>query len=788
MLRALDRKLLRDLWRIKGQALAIAAVIGSGVAMFVMYRSTFDSLGETLASYYDRNRFAHVFASAKRAPEGLAVRIAQIPGVAQAETRVVAEVTLDVPGMDEPAAGRLVSIPADRRPALNDLFLRQGRWIAPGRPDEVLVSESFAERHHLEPGAGLDAIINGRRRTLRIVGVALSPEYVYSIRPGDLMPDPERFGILWMERRALAAAFDLEGSFNDVVVRLAPGASEAEVLLRLDHLLAPYGSLGGIGRAQQPSHWFVNNELTQLINVGSFLPTLFLAVAGFLLNVVLTRIVSVQREQIAALKANGYSNLDLGLHFGKLGGIIALAGGAVGTLAGAWMGSGITRIYVDMFRFPVLAYHLAPHRIGQALLVALVAAVFGALGAVRRVAALAPAEAMRPEAPAAYSQTLLERIGLGRFLSAPSRMILRNLSRKPLRTAVSVFGIATGGALIVLGASMRDAVWALMDEQFAILQRQDATVSFTEPASARAFHELTRLPGVVYAEPLRSVPVRLRHGHLWRRTAIQGLIAAPRLDRLVDTTTFRPIQLPESGLVLSTALADLLEVEPGDLVTVEVLEGARPVRQVPVVQLIEQHMGTAAYLRLEAVQRLVGDRAISGAALQVEPSQAEALYRRLKEMPRVAAVSRKAAFIDSFRTNFAANLEIVVTFTTLFATIIAIGVVYNNARISLAERARELASLRVLGFRRSEISYIFLGELAAVTVLALPFVFLLGYGLAVFAMESFATELYRFPVALTRQSFARAGLTVVLASLVSGLVVRRQLDRLDLIAVLKTRE
>jgi putative ABC transport system permease protein len=789
MLRALDRKLLRDLWRMKGQAIAIAAVIGSGVAMFVMYRSTFDSLSHTLDSYYGRHRFAHVFASAKRAPEGLAARIARIPGVALAETRVVADVTLDVPGMNEPATGRLVSIPADRRPALNDLFLRQGRWIAPGRPDEILLSETFAERHRLGPGSGLDAVINGRRRHLHIVGIALSPEYVYSIRPGDLMPDPERFGVVWMERRALAAAFDLEGSFNDVAVRLAPGASEKEVLARLDRLLAPYGSLGGIGRSLQASHWFLNNELTQLINVGSFLPTLFLAVAAFLLNVVLTRIVSVQREQIAALKANGYSNLDLGLHFAKLGGIIALAGAVVGTLAGAWMGLGITKLYVDMFRFPVLDYFLAPFRIGQAVLVALAASLFGALGAVRRVAALPPAEAMRPEAPAAYSQTLLERIGLGRLLSAPSRMILRNLSRKPLRTAVGVFGIAVAGSLMILGASLRDSVYALMDEQFAVLQRQDATVTFTEPTSSAALHELTRLPGVMHAEPLRSVPVRLRHGHLWRRTAIQGRMPAPRLERLVDTTTLEPIPLPEEGLVLSTSLAGLLDVRPGDRLTVEVLEGKRPVRHLPVVRLVDQHMGTAAYMRLDAVQRLVGrEQAISAVALQVEPSQADALYRRLKEMPRVAAVSRKAAFVDSFRSNLARNFDVIVSFTTLFATIIAIGVVYNNARISLAERARELASLRVLGFRRSEISYIFLGELAVVTLLALPFVFLLGYGLASFAIQSFATELYRFPLALTRQSFATAGLTVVVASLVSGLVVRRQLDRLDLIAVLKTRE
>jgi putative ABC transport system permease protein len=237
-MRALDRKLLRDLWRIKGQALAIALVIGAGVAMFVMYRSTFDSLGLTQQTYYESHRFGHVFASAKRAPESLARRIAALPGVARVETRVVVDVTLDVTGMSEPAVGRLVSIPAQGRPVLNDLFLREGRWIAPGRPDEVLVSEGFALKHGLRPGDSLSAVLHGRRRRLQVVGIALSPEFVYSIRPGDLLPDPARFGILWIERKALASAFDLDGGFNDVTLRVVPGASEEDVITRLDPLLA----------------------------------------------------------------------------------------------------------------------------------------------------------------------------------------------------------------------------------------------------------------------------------------------------------------------------------------------------------------------------------------------------------------------------------------------------------------------------------------------------------------------------------------------------------------------
>ena len=787
MLSAINRKLFRDLWRIKGQAFAIACVIGSGVCMFVMYRSTFDSLGITLASYYDEQRFAEVFASAKRAPESLAPRIAAIPGVAQAETRVVAGVTLDMPDMEEPAMGRLVSVPAGGRPLLNDVFLRKGRWIAPNRPDEVIVSESFTQRNGLEPGDTLTAVLNGRRRQLRIVGIGLAPEYIYSIRPGDLMPDPKRYGILWMERKALAAAFDLEGSFNDVSLRLVPGAPVEDVIAELDRRLEPYGGTGAIPRSLQVSHWYLANGLEQLRNMGNTLPLLFLMVAAFLLNVVLARIVTVQREQIAALKANGYSNRDLGIHYARLGLLIAVFGTALGAVFGGWLGLVVTRMYAEMFQFATLYYELAPSRILEAAAISLGAALLGVLGAVRRVAALPPAEAMRPEAPADYRETWIERLGFGRYLSGPSRMVLRNLARKPVRTLIAVGGISAGCALVIMGNSIKDAVEVLMNDQFLVLMRQDVTLSFTEPTSAKVMHELARLPGVAYAEPERAVPVRIRHGHRSRRTSIQGLVAAPRLNRLLDEE-HNPVEPPAEGIVLSDTMAALLDAGVGDELIVEVQEGARPVRRLRVVQVIDQLMGLAAYMRIDAVQRMMGDDAVSGAFLQVEPSQADELYRRLKQMPRVAAVSRKAAAIESFRQIFARNLSVLVFFFTLFATIIAFGVVYNSARISLSERSRELASLRVLGFRRSEISYIFLGELAVVTLISLPVGFALGYGLSLATLQSFATELYRFPVVLSRQAFAAAGLTVVLAALVSGLAVRRQLDRLDLIAVLKTRE
>lgn len=637
-MRPLDRKLLRDLWALKGQALAISLVIGAGVAMFIMYLSTFASLRATQSAYYDGYRFAHVFAGLTRAPLYLRDRAAAVPGVARADARVVVDVTLDVPGLSEPASGRLIGIEIPHVPMLNDLFLRRGRYPEPGRSDEVLVSEAFALSRGFGPGDEVTAVINGRRRALEIVGIALSPEYIYSIRPGELIPDDSRFGIFWMDGRTLAAAFDMEGGFNHLALTLLPGASEADVVARLDHLLATFGGLGAIPRSLQTSHWYLDNELRQLQSVGLILPVVFLVVAAFLLNVVLTRIVAVQREQIAALKALGYTNGELSWHYGKLSLVVGAAGGVFGLGFGAWLGSAMTEIYNDFFRFPTLYYHLPPRVVVEGMLVSLAAAGLGAISAVRRVAALPPAEAMRPEAPARYTRSWLERAGFERFLSAPVRMILRNVGRHPVRAATSVIGIAASVAMLILGTFFLDSIDVLMDQQFFVIQRQDVTVNFVLPVSGRALHDVARLPGVLQVEPLRAVPARLRAAH------------------------------------------------------------------------------------------------------------------------------------------------------RLFSGVIAGGVVYNAARVSLSERSRELASLRVLGFTRGEISFILLGELAVVTLLAIPIGLVSGYICAGLLVAAFNTELYRFPLAVSSRTFAYAASAVLVAASLSGLAVRRRLDHLDLVGVLKTRE
>ncbi|MDH3227989.1 MAG: ABC transporter permease, partial [Thermoleophilia bacterium] len=617
----LDRKLLRDLSQLKGQALAIGLVIAAGVAMFAMYFSTFESLDHTHKAYYDRYRLADVFASLKRAPLSTASRLEALPGVAQVEPRVVVQVTLDVPGMTEPARGLLLSIPEHRRAILNDVHLLRGRYIQATRADEVLVIEAFATAHGLEPGDPIGAVINGRRRELMIVGIALSPEYVYTIAPGDMLPDDRRFGVFWMGRRALSSAFDMEGGFNDVSLALGPGASPEAVIADVDRLLERYGGLGAIPRRLQVSAWFVANEMREMQTMGSILPVVFLAVAAFLLNVVLSRIISVQRTQVAAMKAVGYSNREVALHYTKLALAVAFAGGVLGVAVGAWLGRGMTSMYSGYFRFPEFQYFLSPSLAFTALAVSLAAATLGAFGAVRRAVKLPPAEAMRPEPPASFKRGWLERSGLTRMLSEPGRMILRNLGRSPVRTLLSSTGIAFAIALLVFGFFFVDAVELLMKAQFEEVMLHDVTTTFVEPTSAAARHEVERLPGVLYTEPFRAVAVRLRYGTRSRQTAVMGLPAVPRLNRVIGQKA-GVVELPAEGLVLSSSLGEVLGVEVGDRISVEVLEGRRPVRTVPVARLVDEYLGTSAYMEIGALRRLLREGSVlSGAFLKVDPEE-----------------------------------------------------------------------------------------------------------------------------------------------------------------------
>jgi putative ABC transport system permease protein len=785
---ALHRKLLRDLLRLWPQALAIALVMAAGAATLVLGVGAYQSLSETRATYYERNRFADVFADLTRAPKVFEDEIARIPGVAAVETRIAKIALLDLPDTAAPASAMFVSIPDYREHMLNLLHLRSGRLPLAGDEHEVVVSEPFAKAHKFDIGSTFQAILNGRKRTLRIVGTGLSPEFIYTPGPGDLMPDDRRYGIVWMSEKALAAAYDLTGAFSSVTLKLTRGASEAAVIERLDGLLTRYGGLGAYGRRDQTSHAFLNAEIQQLQAISKILPPVFLLVAAFLVNMTLSRMILLEREQIGLLKALGYRSAAVGWHYLEFALAIAVIGIAIGLAAGTWLGFGLTRLYADFYRFPFLVFRIDSAIYVIAAGVTLAAAAVGALKAVRDVASLPPAVAMSPPAPVIYRRLLPEAFYAVLNIPQSLTMIARHLMRWPLRTVSSVLGIALAVSVLVGSLWVYGATDFMIEVTYNRADRQDATISFVRERPLAAFFDVTGLPGVMAAEPYRSVPVRIRRGPVERRVTIIGKPSHADLSRVLGSG-FLPVSLPETGIALSDALAKILNAKIGDMVEVELLERNRRLVQLPVTAVIEGYLGLTAYMDLPALNRVMREGSlISGVNVLFDTDRQDALFRRLKSTPMANFIALQRVSLQKFRETLADNLLFMVSVYVSLGMIIAFGVVYNFARISLSEQGRELASLRVLGFHKGEVSAILLSELAVLTLLAQPLGWAIGYFFAWAMVRGFDSELYRVPLVVERSVYGWATVIVFASGLVSALFVRRRIDRLDLIEVLKTRE
>lgn len=786
-MRALDRKLLRDLRRIWAQTLAIALVLGCGIMMLVGMQMTKRTLEGTRAAYYERNRFADVFASMTRAPREILAEAEAIDGVAQAEGRIGFQAVLDIAGLDEPATGRIVSIPA-HGPTLNLPLLRRGRLPDPDHPDEVALNEPFAIANDLVPGARFHAVLNGYRRELLVTGWVLSPEFVFTIAPGSMMPDDRRYGLIWMTEAAAEAAMDMAGAINEIALSLTRGADERAVLDALEDILDPYGGTGAYGRDRQTSHAFLDGEMQQLGVLAAFLPPVFLIVAAFLVNMVLGRLIQMERTQIGLLKAVGYGTSDIAWHYLKLALLIGALGIVMGVLLGQWIGQSMIGLYSDSFRFPSYQRDPALGAMVLSAVLGMTTAILGGLRAVWNTVRLPPAEAMSPPAPPSFSRGVIDRAISVLRLRQTSMMIVRSIIRWPGRAAITLFGGASSVAMLVASYFMFDAVTLMADTMFTLSNRQHVTLVLNRAAPERAVIDALALPGVRQAEGGYSMPARLVHGHRERLSAVQAHFPRETLARLLDDDA-RVVALPAEGLVLPERLAEALSVGIGDMVRVEMLAPPREALELPVAAIIAQGMGQEAHIAasaLFAAMRVAPQ--VNRINLLMTPDEMPALNEAIKSTPAVAGLTDWAEVRRQFDATLSENLLTMMTIQTMVGLMTAIGVVYNAARIQVSERSHELASLRVLGFTRFEVGYVLVGEIMLLTLIAIPVGWVAGYFLAAGLMTAMATDLVEIPFVITRRTYAHAGLAVFLASLGAVLVVRRRLDRVDLAEALKARE
>lgn len=785
---ALDIKLLRDFKRLWIQATAIALVLACGVAILLTSVGMYSALSETRTAYYERNRFADVFAHATRAPLSLLSEIARIDGVMSVEARISGDAILDIPGRTKTAVGKILSYPETSDPVLNVPLLMTGRFPNPLSTSEIVVNEPFALANGFVPGDSFSANLRGQKRDLTIVGTVLSPEFVYTIGPGALMPDNAAFGIIWMPERAAAAAFDMTGAFNDVSLALRVGMTTAQVIDALDTLLEPFGGLGAYDRTTQQSDAFLDAEISQLRGMAAILPPIFFAISGFLVSMVMSRIIALERSEIGLLKAFGYSNTEICLHYLMLAALIAVVGVLVGWLAGTVLARTTAAQYAEFFDFPFVIFRVPYWVYAASGLAGLLTTSLGATQAAIKAAKLAPAIAMQPPAPPRFKRSFIDDAMTRMRLAQSTVMILRSLLRWPLRSFLTSLGLALAVASVIAATFINDALDEIVDLAFYQTNRQDAMLLFAEDVPESALEDVRNLPGVLQAESLQFQAAILRNGHLSKRVAVESRRPGNDLSRVLDADR-NPLDVPPGGIVLSERLAGHLDVQRGDRIDVEFLSGKRETFSVNVINLVELHFGLGAYMDFEYVNALFRHMPrVSTVNITLDDQQTEALHAAIKDTPRISGIVEMNENRRSFQETIEQNIVVMNTIYIVVAVLITIGVTYNAARIQLSERARELASLRILGFGRGEVSYILVGEMMLIALIAQPLGWLIGSGIAHLMTNAFTSDLYAIPLVLKPATFTLASLVVLLAAFASVMMVRRRLDRLDLVSVMKTRE
>lgn len=789
----LYRKLIRDLLARKGALLALVLMVAIGVACYVGLAGVFRDLDSARSRYYNTNRLADFSVDVKRLPTTLLPQISQSQNIQRLEGRISFPARIDLPKVALPISGTAISLPLERQVIINDVLLCRGSWFRGGDDHEVILNDAFATANQLKPGDRIQVLLLDREYDLLIVGTAMSPEFVYLVPPGaGLAPDPARFGVLYLRKDFLQRACDLQGACNQLV-GLAHNNSKPELVRTLEILerqLEPYGVTNTTPVQEQTSVQFLADELMGLKSTAMVMPTIFLVVAALVLNILVGRMVSQQRSTIGTLRALGYSTRSIFTHYLGYGAIVGALGGTSGCLFGVWMQSFYVGVYRQFFDIPQINLHLYGDILWQGWLISVICSMLGTVKGIRYAVRLEPSEAMRPPAPEIGGKVLPERVTIfWNHLSFNWKMVFRAIFRNPFRSGVVILASVISTALIVSAFGMLDSLDYLMNYQFIRISHEDNTISLREPVDMGSISEARLLPGVKAVEPQLSVPCELRLGPLRRRVGVIGLPSNNRLFTPLDKLN-QPVVIPQRGLVLSKKLAELLNARQGDVLQLRALIGTRKECWAPVMAVVDTYLGLSAYAHLEYLSHLIGETAVVNNLLTVnQPKQSDDRFlHEVHQRPAVIGVSRRARSMEALHESFGQTMGVFIGVLVLFAGLIAFGSVFNTALVSLSERQREVASLRVLGYLPGQISRIFSGESLLLNVVGIGLGLWAGHGMVELISQAYNTDVYRFPAIIHP---LRYPLSVVLMLFFVGLaqwIIYRMIRRLDWLEQLKVKE
>jgi putative ABC transport system permease protein len=789
----LDRKLLREARASKGLILAITSLVAVGVMCFIYMRSAYNNLRSARDQYFAQCRLADFWIDVKKAPLTELSEIAAIPGVSEIHPRIQFLATVDLERAKYPLNAYVVSLPDQRKTIINDVVLKRGGYFTDRRENEVLVNDNFARKHNLHPGQWIHLILNNRREELFIVGTAISSEFVYLVSPGSLTPDPERFGVFYVKQTYAEEVFDMDGACNQITGLLAPEYRDYpdRILQSIELRLDSYGVFAKTPRRDQPPTRFLNDEITGLGTFATIMPVIFLAVAALVLNVLMARLIDQQRVIVGTLKGLGYSNAQIFWHFTKFGGLIGLIGGLIGCFLGYQMAEFVTDLYQQFFEFPNLRNYFYTELYVGGIVISLCCALIGSAQGAYAALRLRPAEAMRPKPPKQGGHIWLEHVTfLWRRLSFGWRMVLRNVIRNRVRSAVGLFAATMGAALLMTGFTLQYCIRYLIDFQFERVVNSDVDLNFKDERGPEALREAGRLPGVDHAEPVLEVACEFFNGPYSRKGGITGLARNARLTLPRDLEG-RIIRIPDSGVAMTRKMAELLHLEIGDHMFIKPAKGLRTLRSIPVVEITDSYIGLSVYAEINYLSRLIDEEfALTGVQLEMDPRPAayRSFYREVKRMPALQAFNERASNIRNLMDTMVKTQDIFIGLVTIFAGVIFFASLLNTSLIGLAERRREVATLRVLGYSQWQIGGFFLRESMILNVLGTLLGFPLGYGLVWYLTYVYDTEMFRFPLVVPPLVWLQTFALAILFGLAAHALVQRDINHMDWREALNVKE
>lgn len=785
-MKVLAKKLWRDLNDLKGQVFTLAILVVCGVAVLVSSWSSYQSLELSQKDYYQRFNFADIFIDFQRAPKEVLEQVQKIPGVEQAEGRIIDDALLEIPGQLEPGLGRFISW--NKNQQLNQIYLIEGRWPEHGAEVEVLVHQSFAKAHNYHVGDRLSASFKGKKTTVQISGIGLSPEYIYALSPVSIFPDDQHFGIFWVLSEELEQLAQMQGSINNIVTSISADSSIGAIKMSLDLLLDQYGTLGAYDRSKQMSNLFIQDEIREQKSMAAVIPTIFVLVGAFILNIVMSRLISLHRSQICILKAMGYSSFQLSLYYLKLITFILVLGIVPGLLLAEGIGRYYTFLYGRYFHFPHMEFKITMESFLMGFGSGLLPGWIASLRSLLQVYKMAPAEGMRPPSPPNYRMNLAEKRGLIKLNNIFNRMIYRDLFFRPWRLTAAVIGISGAVAIIVTGNFWVDIVNFMIKRQFYEMNREDLEVQLLYPRSYDILNEVRMLPGVIYVEGARSVPVRMRFKSEAHETRILSFNKQSQLRTIIGESG-KSIPLPENGVLLSSIFKNKYELQLGQSLEFEILRGQKHVFTLPISGFVDDLMGSSAYIGVDLMNKLIKEESSFDVLfMKVDSSKIDSLYAKLKSSLHVGSVTVKTLLLNSFKKTVAEMISVFTSILMVFSVAISGAIIFNISRITFSEKNWELASLRILGFGIGTVFnllFVYIG--VQVLMALLPGVFL-GYFLSFASIHFLHTDTLVFPLVIEPKTYGVSIVAVILTYLISGLFVYGKVKKINMSEALKARD